>query len=66
MEKVTIGPILRREIAALLASGCDEETIARLLVLRRQYREGRFDELTHQVKHLLFIRWLYRRGRIGG
>ncbi len=66
MEKVEVGPILRREIAALLACGCDEKSVARLLLLRRQYRQGRFNELTFQAKHLLFIKWLYQRGRIGG
>lgn len=66
MECARVVSPMEDEVRSLRSAQLDEEAIERLVLLRRLYREGRFDELTREARYLRFIRWLYQQGRIGG
>ena len=52
------------EIEIMRAAGLNDDDILRLALVRRRVDAGECDDLTIEHKRLLFLKHLYRRGRM--
>jgi hypothetical protein len=56
--------IIYEAIRTLAPAGFSDEEIVNLIAMRKAYDDGEYAEITEQLKHMLFVRYLFQNGRL--